>query len=242
MKKKLLLAVSVLLVAIGGVLGVIKLYRIHQRDQSGILLAFDDYAVSNWEEYLELFDEYDVKVTFFINASEPTDFCYHARERGHEIAFHTVGHVDLVGASEDVVYEQAIAPIEVFREKGFELSTFAYPYGRYSDELNEKLLEHYKVLRGAYELSIESKHMLREGFVEARSIDNLNYKSQEEYEQYITGILYELQKEKGMVICLYSHIIGYGDWCVSEEGLRFLIEKAEELGLKFYTYQQLQNW
>ena len=50
MKKKLLLAVSVLLVAIGGVLGVIKLYRIHQRDQSGILLAFDDYAVSNWEE------------------------------------------------------------------------------------------------------------------------------------------------------------------------------------------------
>ena len=223
-------------------LGAIKLYRIHQRDQCGVLLAFDDYSTDSWEKYFGLFEEYDAKVTFFVSITKPTDFCYRAREKGHEIAFHTAGHVDLASASEDVVYEQAIAPIEVFREEGIELSTFAYPYGSHDDQLDQRLLEHYKVLRGAYALEIYNKHMLREGYVESYSLDNINHESQEEYEKFVTEILNDLQEGKGNVISFYSHAIGAGDWSISEERLRFFLEKARELGLQFYTYQYLQNW
>lgn len=242
MKKKILISGVALVMAAAVILGGIKLYRIHERDEVGILLAFDDYNAPNWEEYFDLFDEYGVGVTFFINASEPTEFCSHAIERGHEIAFHTVGHVRLTELSEEEVYEEAIAPIEVFREKGFELSTFAYPYGAYNEELNERLLEHYKVLRGAYSLEYDGKHVYRKGFVESMSLDNGNYDSQEQYEERIMEILNELKGRKATVVSMYSHAIGAGDWSVSEEKLRFLLQKAKEMGVRFYTFQELQNW
>lgn len=242
MKKKILCGCMAVVIAAAAVLGGIKLYRIHQRDQSGILLAFDDYSAESWEAYFELFSEYDAKVTFFINATEPTDFCYKAKEEGHEIAFHTAGHVNLGQATDEEVYEQAIAPLEVFREKGFEMTTFAYPFGARNDHLDEMLLQHYNIVRGALALELHGKHELRKGFVDSLSVDNVNYSSQEQYEQRIVEILKELKGGKGRVASLYSHAIGDGDWCISEEKLVFLLETAKEMGLQFYTFQELQNW
>lgn len=242
MKKKILICGAVLVIIAAAVLGGFKLYRIHERDEVGICLAFDDYNGPNWEEYFDLFDEYDVKVTFFVNLSEPTDFCDRAVERGHEIAFHTISHIRLTELTEEEVYEEAVAPIEVFREKGFELSTFAYPYGACNEELNELLLKYYKVLRGAYNLEFNNKHAYRNGFVESVSLDNGNYDSQEQYEERITEVLEELKGRKATVVSMYSHAIGGGDWSVDEEKLRFLFEKAKEMGVQFYTFQELQNW
>ena len=241
--KKLAVCAAVLILAAAATLGGIKLYRIHQRDQCGILLAFDDYDAYGWEDCFELFREYDVKVTFFVTAEEPPEFCYHALEEGHEIAFHTSGHVDLTKVSQEEIYQQAIAPLKVFQEKGIHMTTFAYPYGHYSQELNEMLLEHYKVLRGAYKLEINNKHVLRGGYVESASLDNINFESQEEYEQYIIQALTRLKEGKADVISLYAHAIAEGgDWSVSQDRLRFLFEKAGEMGLQFYTFQYLQNW
>lgn len=242
-KKKIIIgAIAALAVCAVGVLGGIKLYRIHLRDQCGILLAFDDYAEASWEMRFDMFDEHDVKVTFFINAGEPTDFCYDAIERGHEIAFHTVGHARLPELTEDEVYEQAIAPLEAFKKGGIDITTFAYPYGAYNEELNERLLQYYNVLRGAFQCEPNIKHDLRKGFVESLSIDNINYETQEEYEERITSILEAVAGTKGTVISFYSHAIDNGGpWCVSEDKLLFLFEKAEELGLKFYTFQELQE-
>lgn len=241
MRKKFLIGSLVLAVTAAVVLGGYKLYRIHERDQCGILLAFDDYSADNWEKSFELFDEYDVKVTFFVTAAAPTNFCYKARERGHEIAFHTKSHANLMGLTEEEVYEQAIEPIGNFREEGFRLTTFAYPYGEHTEELDARLLEHYDVLRGAFAPEIYGKHQLRRGFVESNSIDNINYESEEEYEEYVTKILEDLRTRKAGVVSFYSHAIEGGNWCVSEEKLEFLFRKAEELDLEFYTFEELQD-
>ena len=161
---------------------------------------------------------------------------------GHEIAFHTIGHVRLTEVSEEEVYAQAIAPIETFRQKGIELTTFAYPYGSYTEELNDLLLQHYKVVRGAYYYRLTSKETMRHGFVEAYPIDNGYFDTQEDYERVITDILENLHANKAGVACVYSHAISPGgEWCVSEEKLEFLITKAKELGLEFYTFKELQN-
>lgn len=120
MKRKIIIsafAVFVLVTAI--TLGCIKLYRVRQARQSGILLAFDDYSADNWESRFDLFDKYDVKVTFFLNASEPTDFCYRAIERGHEIGFHSIGHIDACAATDEEIQTQIIDPIDTFRRGGY---------------------------------------------------------------------------------------------------------------------------
>ena len=74
------------------------------------------------------------------------------------------------------------------------------------------------------------------------SLDNVNFESQEAYEEQIIAILNELKGGKGRVASFYSHAIGEGEWCVSDEKLEFLLEKAKEMGLQFYTFQELQYW
>ena len=135
-----------------------------------------------------------------------------------------------------------LAGQEVFRDGGIELSTFAYPKGSRNEELDEKLLGHYKVLRGAYFLQITDKHQFKEGYVESLSLDNGNYSSQEQYEAQIDDILANLKAGKGRVVSLYSHAIGAGDWSITEDRLLYLLRKAKEMGLQFYTFQELQNW
>ena len=225
------------------VLGGVKLYRVYKARQCGIVLAFDDYS-GTWENYFDLFDKYNVKVTFFVNAYEPTEFCFNAIEHGHEIAYHTAAHVNLTEVTEDEIYQQAIEPIEVFREQGIELTTFAYPYGAYNEKLNELLLQHYNILRGAYYYQLAGKHQMRNGFVESLSIDNINYNSEEEFRNRIDSVLEDLSNNVGAVVGLYSHAITQdfgGAWCVTEERLEYIIQRAQEMGIQFYTYKELQK-
>lgn len=242
MRRRIVIIVVSLLLVFSIVLGGVKLYRVHKARQCGIALAFDDYSADSWEECFDLFDKYNVKVTFFVNAYEPTEFCFKAIERGHEIAYHTASHVSLREVTEDEIYQQAIAPIEVFREQGIELTTFAYPYGEYNVELNELLLQYYNILRGAWYYQVAGKHEMRHGFVESLSIDNINFSSEEEFQGRIDSILEELSNNKGAVVGLYSHAIaGGGEWCVSEERLEYIFQRAKEKGIQFYTYKELQK-
>lgn len=211
------------------------------RNQRGILLAFDDYNPDTWQEHFDLFDEYDVKVTFFVNLTEPTDFCAAATERGHEIGYHTAGHVDVANVSDEVLYEQAIAAIEVFREQGYELTSFAYPHGIYSEESNQKLLQHYKTLRGAYHFEGRYKENVPGGFIESYSLDNVHFESDEAFRAKVEELLDVLAScEEGTIASVYSHAISAGDWCITAERLKILFEEAEERDLVFYTFKDLQ--
>ncbi len=241
-KKKMLIVLGTVFFITAAVLGSIKLYRIHLRDQSGILLAFDDYNEGTWRQAMELFDKYDVNVTFFINAYEPTDFCYDAIERGHEIAFHGAVHENMTDLSEQEVYDIAISPIEVFKENGIELTTFAYPGGAHNDALDEMLLPHYNILRGAWYKEIHPKCDLRHGFIEAMPIDNYYYPTQESFETAIDSVLNEVSQTKGVVVCLYSHSVDDGgDWCIAWDKLEYLLKKAQEMNLQFYTFKELEE-
>lgn len=241
MRKKKVFIAALLLAVIALVLGGIKLYRVYRAHQCGIVLAFDDYNAGDWENYFDLFDKYNVKVTFFVNCYEPTEFCFRAIEHGHEIAYHTAGHADLTKISDDEIYSQAIAPIEVFREQGIELTTFAYPSGAYTEELNELLLQHYNVLRGAWYYQVVGKHEMQNGFVESLSIDNIHYDSDEQFREQVDCILEELSNNKGAVVGLYSHGISDGAWCVFPERLEYIFQRAQEMGIQFYTYKELQQ-
>lgn len=211
--------------------------------ESGILLAFDDYSPDNWRQYFDLFEEYGVHVTFFIAWEEPTDFCFEALEKGHDIGFHSIGHTDVTAMSEEELQRCVIDPIEVFRKKGIELTSFAYPYGYRTDELDEKLLQYYKVVRGAYNTDRHSIEDLKSGhiYIDSGSIDNYHMRDEQDFQETVKDILDELNANKGSVISVYSHAIDAGDWCVTKEHLEYLFQQAEEQGIKFYTFSELTN-
>lgn len=240
MKKivKIAVVALVLLVVLGVVAIIVKKYM-DEKSQSGVLLAFDDYAIEDWEEHFDLFDEYDAKVTFFITASEPSEFCAKAVERGHQIGFHTVGHIDLKEVPLEVAYDQAVAPLEKFREQGYEITAFAYPFGSRSHDLNMMLFEHYDVLRGAYYHELRTKDSVKNSFIDSKSIDNINYTSDEEFKNIIMAEMIEARDNPGTVVSYYSHAISDVEWGITEERLQFVLETAQNLGLKFYTYEDL---
>lgn len=242
MKKKYV--VGLLAVAAGVLLALLGLFflkkQYDEKNQSGILLSFDDYDTTSWESMFDLFDEYDVKVTFFVNAFGPSDFCEKARERGHDIGFHTIGHMDLTTLSEETIREQAIDPIEEFRSQGYDFLAFSYPFGKYSEETNQLLLQHYDVLRGAYYHELRDRDAVKGTFIESKSIDNINYVDDAHFKNEIMAVLLEAYENPGTVVSLYSHSINdWAQWAVPVERLEFIFETAQNLGLKFYTYSDL---
>lgn len=218
------------------------LFMWKQRRQRVLLVAFDDYNEYSWRDAFDLFDQYDVQVTFFLNATEPTDFCKEAIARGHEIGYHTATHKDLKEVSKEEFYEEAIAPIEIFKEKGIELTSFAYPYGSYEEWMNEELLKHYKSVRGAYHFGVYFKADVDGGFVESQSIDNVHFESDEDFRKKIEEWLDMFcQCHEGTAASVYSHAISGGDWCVSEDRLAILFEEAAERNIKCRTFNYLQR-
>lgn len=232
---------GIMFLALAVTLGSIKLYRVKQARQSGILLAFDDYNPDNWSQYFDFFEERHVPVTFFITIGEPDEFCYEALKRGHDIEYHVYGHFGVDELDEEGIQMRVIDPIKTFHDGGIELTTLAYPYGNHNDELDAMMLEHYQVIRGAWYYEVYSKADLRQGYVEAYPIDNHYFGSDEAFQGRIDQILTELSNNVGAVTCLYSHAIEGGEWCVTEARLEYLIQKADELGLEFYTFQELQK-
>ncbi len=224
-----------------GIAGTILAIQRHGKNQKGILLAFDDYSAETWEAAFDLFDKYDAKVTFFICATEPTSFCDNAIARGHEIGYHTAGHKNLIGLDKSEFYEQAIAPLEVFEAAGYQLTSFAYPQGAYEDWMNEELLKYYDTLRGAYHYRGVYKKDVKGGFIESRSLDNINYESDEDYQNKVINMLDGLAAcDDGTVVSMYSHAIADGSWAITPDRLEFLLREAKKRHFKFYTFQDLQ--
>lgn len=243
MKKRLgmILAGALVLAAAVGLIAY-KARRVYVANQKVILLAFDDYAEENWTEYFDLFDQYDVKVTYFVSVSEPTDFCYEAIERGHEIGCHTQNHMNLRELTHDEFYEQAIAPIEIFREKGIEITSFAYPYGAYEEWMNEELLQHYNTVRGAYFYDVKSKADIQHCFIESYPLDNIYFESDEQFREKIIELLDNFCKEgPGAVTSMYSHMIDAGAYCVTPDRLEMLFEEAQKRGIRFCTFKEWQK-
>lgn len=240
-KKTVIAALAVLFAALFG-LAVTKLIRVREARTNGILLCFDDYDEYNWSEYFDLLEKYDAHVTYFVIIEEPTDFCFEAIKRGHEIGYHSLAHTTVADMDGwDELYKYTIAPIETFREHGIELTTFAYPEGRGYPGSDEELLKYYKVIRGANELIFYGKDKLRHGFVDAVSIDNIHFENDEVYKAYIDRLLDNFNGNVGGVQIVFTHTIGDGGWCLGEERLEYLLSEAKKRGIKFYTFKELQD-
>jgi len=241
-KSRLLLGIGIVIcMAIAASAFAWRAKEIREQKQRVLLVAFDDYSERTWESVFDLLDRYDAKVTFFINAYEPTDFCEKAVARGHEIGFHTGGHVNLKEVSEEEFYKEAIEPAEVFRERGYELTSFAYPYGDYEDWMNGELFKYYKTLRGAFKFQVRFKSEVPNGFIESFPLDNTFFSSDEEFQETVTEILDAFcECDEGTVASVYSHAIGDGPWCITEPRLEILLQEAEKRDIKCTTFRDLQ--
>jgi hypothetical protein len=208
------------------------------KDDAGLLLSFDDDYQSDWEENFDLFDRYGAGVTFFLTG-EFTPFCLRARDRGHDIGYHTARHLNLRTVTMPVFLEETLGALDVYRRAGIPLSSFAYPFGFSEPWMREVLAGSFAIQRGfGANFRVYHREAIKEGYLVSVSIDNILYESDEDFESALGTMLRTVKFLGGdSVLPLTTHAIS-GDalWGIKPGRLEYLLESGRKLGLTFYRY------
>ena len=212
-----------------------------QKDAAGILLAFDDNYTESWEHNFDLFDQHNARVTFFIQG-EICPFCALALTRGHDVGYHTINHLNLPKVSRETFFEETISQIDVFREAGIPLTSFAYPFGLSETWMNEELLKTFTVLRGyGVTYRVYERESIRQGYSSSKALDNILFKQDEEFKALVDLMLRALKFTGGnLILPLTTHDISdTADWGIKPGRLKYLLQTANDLQLIFYRYKDL---
>jgi hypothetical protein len=124
---------------------------------AGFVLAFDDAFVDDWFALRDTFAAHGARVTFFVSnygdLSRVQIGELHALAAdGHAIEAHGMGHRDAPDFVDrhglDKYLAKEIDPLlDAMHADGFAPTTFAYPYGDRTGELDHALLERFTLLR-----------------------------------------------------------------------------------------------
>ena len=210
-----------------------------REDDSGLLLTFDDDFFETWERNFDLFDQYGAAVTFFVQG-EYDPFCIAALERGHDVGYHTINHLNLPKVSSEVFNEETSSQTEIFRNAGVPLTSFAYPFGLSEPWMHEELLKTYKILRGyGVTFRLYDRAQIRDGYIISKALDNILFKQDEGFEA-IVDLMFRTVKFLGrdLILPLTSHEISdSADWGIKPRRLEYLLQSANDLQLNFYRFK-----
>lgn len=116
----------------------------------GVVLSFDDAYIDAWLTGSELYAKYGARITFFIayidNLSALQRAALHELvARGHAIEAHGIDHVRAPAFVERhglaaYIEHEVVPSIELLRAEGFDITTFAYPYGARTSEIDRAIL------------------------------------------------------------------------------------------------------
>ena len=124
---------------------------------AGVALTFDDAHIDEWHGQRALFAAYGARVTFFVTlfhrlSRRRIDMLRVLYADGHAIESHGVNHLHGPDYVEEhglnAYVEQEVLPsLEAMQREGFTPTTFAYPFGARTSELDRAILEHVALVR-----------------------------------------------------------------------------------------------
>lgn len=214
-----------------------------------IALTFDDASIGSWYANLPMIESYGIKATFYISnyhALTVTDkrLLVEMKNRGHEIAYHTTNHKNLLKLLNkegwDKVNEEVNTDLLLMRQDGFELTDFAYPYGRHDAALDRALLKTFKTVR-----ALTNKTNFYQSLASEACEKQVLFAANVDVKTKLTdGDLTNLMtkaKEKKTCAILVAHQVNNptANYQITTEKLKFIAEKAKELNLQFITIDQL---
>lgn len=188
------------------------------KEKTGIAFTFGDISVNEWYKHRSLFKKYNIHATFFISNLNELDSSKINRLKilasdGHEIACHGYNHTNAIDypAFEDYINQEINPALQKLQDAGFTVTSFAYPFGTSTLDLDSALLKSFKTIRKAtYNIqntTIDNYPEIYAGrdayrIVNAMGIDYNYGISPENFE---TGIK-KARKNKEVLI-VYAHVI-----------------------------------
>ena len=231
----------------------------------GFALSFDDRTVHEWYELRDLFQRYNARATFYVTQSDSLQAdeitkLRHLQEVGCEIGSHGFRHVDvhefLKENTPDAYMKHEIHPsVQHLNDLGFQVRTFAYPYGANHESVEPHLEKHFVLTRDIYSLrhTLFGLHLDKpitnadaiyyDGTPQKRflalTIDNESGVTKKN----ITQALHRAKK-RGEIVLFYGHkpeLNSDNSYPLGTdiELLEHMFKTAQELGLYSYTMNEV---
>jgi peptidoglycan/xylan/chitin deacetylase (PgdA/CDA1 family) len=215
-----------------------------------VAITFDDASVDNWYEQLNFLDSLHIKATFYICSYHTLNSAQKQKlkeieSRGHEIAYHTANHLDLVkevakkGMAE-TEEKEINSDLLLMQRDGYKISNFAYPFGSHSTQLNTCLLRKFKSVRALSNKQNYNKSLVNEmgdwKVLYGANIDN-NSRLKED------GIfnLMDKAREHNDCLVMVAHQINNPAIAlqISRKRLELISRAAADRNLEFVTINQI---
>lgn len=125
--------------------------------RAGVALAIDDNAIDSWHAQRELYLRHGARLTFFLSryptrTPEELDKLAELAADGHSIQAHGVTHLNAENVIPEIgldayIADEALPSITLLRDAGYDVTAFAYPFGRNTDVSDAILFEHVDKIR-----------------------------------------------------------------------------------------------
>lgn len=234
---------------------------IDQPRYPGISLSFDDRSIDEWFELRELFKEGKVTATFFITQPDSLSKSDWGKlklleEDGHEIGFHGSMHVLSEHYIQENSYDEYLdneiySGLALMDSMGFSCTSFAYPYGAKYWFTDFLLLRKFEHTRGVSPLNKERDLRLIDdiyySFDGDRTLSAIGIDNNSSISETMIDKAIERAVNNSEVLMLYAHSPTKNkeekeeiDYVVNIALLSYIIQKAKETHLKFYTMKALK--
>lgn len=124
---------------------------------AGVALSFDDAYVDHWLSGVDLYARYGARLTFFVAyfdslTPERIASLHELARLGHTIEPHSMLHQRAPRYVEErglaaYMADEVVPSIAALRDEGFAVTTFAYPFGARTAEIDRAVLEHVPIVR-----------------------------------------------------------------------------------------------
>jgi sialidase-1 len=229
--------------------------------EPGVVLTFDDTFVKEWVAAMPIFEKYGARGTFFVTSfdklsDEQLDGLRRLRDAGHAIGCHGLRHRKPAEYVKEHGLEKYLADdvtpaVNAMLGAGFRPTSFAYPCSSSNATTDAALLRLFRNLRsGAFPKEGQTLAELdpiftpvgevaARGCFYGRSMDGTGEPGREgAFKQIEAAFQRALDKREVMVV--YDHNIGIEPKNhISPEAFEQVLRMAKDMGLKFYTYDEL---
>ena len=224
--------------------------------KNGILvLTYDDARFESWLPQIGLFSSFNARATFFYSGeitSEAADSMKQLRAAGHSVGLHTINHKDAVDITPEEYYKKYILPqVEQCQKLGVEeISFFAYPNNRHSEEFDTFLSRYFsrfragagvKAPKGFRIADFEEPFIPLEKLCHHRVMGGCGIGPFYESTQENLNSALERAAAENKVLTFFSHAIlpeAHGVH-MAEETLEAMLAKAADLGMVIAGFKEL---
>ena len=230
-------------------------------DGPGVLLTFDDAHVKEWVAAIPLFAKYNAHATFFVTQFDKLnegqiEGLRTLKRAGHAIGCHGLRHRKAAEYAREhgtsgYLADEIEPALDLMQKAGFTPTSFAYPMSNRDDETDAALLKHFRHLRGGAFCAKGQRlaeldgiftplsELPNRGCLLGRSIDKAGEEGREHIIDEVKEAL-QRAKQRDECVVFYSHNIGTQPKNhIRPEALESILAYGKELGLHFYTYDDL---